>query len=292
LLQALTTTMLSFKTCIELINVIDNYIQKVVDRIFAAFDLEHKTHPTLGKFNKDDKINILLKALQFPPPKGPFSDSFQLDLLQYIVDHFYRYEDEPQNRSSMFYDNSLDNIPYDDKFSYKYPALANSLKRDGYIMKGRIIRKMLPTEIEEAKTESELFILLNQFNFSTTKGHLEQAILNHSQGNWAGANGQFRPFIESLLIDICKKLLPNNKCENASSAISLLSKTVNPSFLRADLNEVENNNCNKPFIEGFWKRLHPEGNHPGLSDEEDSTFRYHISIVVALNLLNRLTKRN
>jgi hypothetical protein len=284
--------MLSFKTSIELINVIDNYVQKVVDRIFFAFDLTHLTHPTLGKFTKDDKINILLQTLKYPPAKGPFTGLFQVDLLQYMIDHFYRYEDEPQNRNSMFYDKSLDHIPYDDKFSYKYPALANSLKRDGYIMKGRVIRKMLPSEIEEAKTENELFLLLNRFNFSTTKGHLEQAILNHSQGNWAGANGQFRPFIESLLIDICKTIVPNNKCENASSAINILSKTVNPAFLRADLNEVENSNCNKPFIEGFWKRLHPEGNHPGLSDEEDSTFRYHISIVVAHYLLSRLSKRN
>lgn len=284
--------MISFKTCIELVNVIDNYVQKVVDRIFAVFDLEHKVHPTLGKFNKDDKINILIKTLKHPPSKGPFSDSFQLDLLQYMVDHFYRYEDESQNQNLMFYDKSLDHIPYDDKFSYKHLALTYSLKRDGYTIQGRTIRKMLPAEIEEAKTESKLFVLLNQFNFSTTKGHLEQAILNHSQGNWAGANGQFRPFIESLLIDICIKILPNNKCESASSAISLLSKTASPTFLRAELNEVENNNCNKPFIEGFWKRLHPEGNHPGLSDEEDSTFRYHISIVVALNLLIRLTKRS
>lgn len=281
--------MISLKTSIELINVIDNYNQKIVDRIFIAFDLSHLIHPTLGKFTKDDKTNILLTTLKYPPANGPFTGSFQIDLLQYIVDCYYRYEDDP--KKSMFYDKSLDHIPYDDKFSYKYPSLANSLKRDGFIMIGRTIRKMLPNEIEEAKTENELFILLTKFNFSITKGHLEQAILNHSQGNWAGANGQFRPFIESLLIDICKTIAPGNKCENASSAINILSKTVTPVFLRADLNEVENNNCNKPFIEGFWKRLHPEGNHPGLSDEEDSTFRYHISIVVAYNLLNRLAKR-
>ena len=102
--------MLSFKTCIELINVIDNYIQKVVDRIFVAFDLTHLTHPTLGKFTTDDKINILLKTLKYPPPKGPFTDSFQIDLLQYMVDHFYRYEDEPQNRNSIFYDKSFGQV--------------------------------------------------------------------------------------------------------------------------------------------------------------------------------------
>lgn len=248
-------------------------------------------HPSYGKFTHDDKINILIKTLRNPPPKGPFSDSFPLDLLQYMVNHFYRYEDEPRSTYFKVYENPEHTVPYDDKFSDKYPVLANALKRDGYIIKGRTIKKLLPEEIEEAKTENELFVLLKKFDFSTSFGHLKQAIDNHTQGNWAGANGQFRPFIESLLIEICKFLLPANKCENASSAINLLSKTASPPFLREDLNEVEGNNCNKPFIEGFWKRLHPEGTHPGLSDGEDSTFRYHIVIVVAHYLLNRLESR-
>ena len=283
--------MLSLKTSLELVIVIDGYIEKIIDRIYFSFDIEHLIHPSNGKLSKDAKINILIKTVKRPPPKGPYTDSFNIDLLQYMVDHFYRYEDEPQNKSSMFYDSSLDHIPYDDKFSYKYPALANSLKRDGYTIKARTIKKMLPDEIEEAKVESELMLLLDRFNFGVTKGHLEQAIFNHSQGNWAGANGQFRTFIESLLIDICQFILPNNKCESANTAINLLSKTVSPPFLRSDLNEVENSNCTKPFIEGFWKRLHPEGTHPGLSDEEDSTFRYHITIVVAYYLLKRLGRR-
>lgn len=283
--------MLSLKTCIELVAVLDNYVSKVIDRIFVVFDIEHLTHPTLGKFSKEDKLNILLKTLKYPPAKGPFTDSFQLDLLQYFVDHFYRYEEENGSTKYVGYDPDFGSVNKENLFTYKHLALANSLKRDGYIIKERTIKKMLPEEIEEAKTESEVFILLNKFNFSTTRGHLEQAIKNHSVGNWAGANGQFRPFIESLLIDICKLLLPSNKCENAHTAINLLSKTVSPPFLRSDLNEVENPNCNKPFIEGFWKRLHPEGTHPGLSDEEDSTFRYHITIVVGYYLLRRLSNR-
>lgn len=282
--------MLSFKTCIELINVLDNYVVEFVDRIFFVFDIEHLIHPSNGKFSREYKINLLLKILNNPPAKGPFSDSFQIDLLQYMVDHFYRYEDDPKVRNSNFYDEN-EHIIYEDRFSYKYQSLSNSLKRDGFIIQARLIKKMLPIEIVESKTESELFRLLRKFNFTVSSGHLEQAISNHSQGYWAGANAQFRPFIESLLIDICKRILPNNKCDSANSAINILSKTVTPPFLIEDLNEVESSKCNKPFIEGFWKRLHPHGNHPGLSDEEDSTFRYHISIVVAYYLLNRLLKR-
>ncbi len=283
--------MLSLKTNLELVAVINGYSEKIIDRIFYSFGIEHLMNPTNSRLTKDNKINILIKTVKSPPPKGLYSDCFNMDLLQYMVDHFYRYEDEPKNKNSMLYDSSLDHIPYEDKFSFKYRVLANALKRDGYIIKSRSIKKMLPEEIEEAKVESELMRLLDKFNFSVAKGHLGQAIQNHSQGNWAGANGQFRPFIESLLIDICKFILPNNKCESTNAAISLLSKTANPPFLRNDLNEVENPNCKKPFIEGFWKRLHPEGTHPGLSDEEDSTFRYHLTIVVAYYLLKRLARR-
>ncbi|MBN8787249.1 MAG: hypothetical protein J0I84_09170 [Terrimonas sp.] len=285
--------MLSLKSCVELIEMIDNYSLRIVDRIFVVFGIEHLIHPSLGKFTKDDKVNILLKTLKFPPTKGPFSDSFQLDLLQYMVEHYYKHlaEDEDIRRTLLSYDANPDNVKHEDKFSHNHQSLSNALKRDGYIIKERTIKKMLPDEIEEVKTESELFLFLRKFNFITTLGHLKQAIENHSLGNWAGANGQFRPFIESLLMEICKLLLPGNKCDSASAAINLLSKTANPPFLLVDLNEVEHASCNKPFIEGLWKRLHPEGTHPGLSNEEDSTFRYHITIVVAYSLLKRLSNR-
>ena len=142
--------------------------------------------------------------------------------------------------------------------------------------------------MEEAESANELFRFLDKFNFQTTKGHLKQAISNHSSGDWASANGQIRTFFESLLKDISKKILPDNPCNTAASAISLLSKSSNPPFLKKELNEVSSNRRTNSFIDGFWNRLHPEGNHPGLSSEEDSTFRYHISIVMGRYLLDRL----
>ena len=42
------------------------------------------------------------------------------------------------------------------------------------------------------------------------------------------------------------------------------------------------------FVEGFWKRLHPEGSHPGLSEQSDSTFRLHLFILVIHYFLTRL----
>ncbi len=282
--------MLSNTTCIELIAVIETYVEKITDRIFTSFDLEHRIHLSEGRFNHEKKLNILLKELLWRREPTILGGSIRMDLLQYMLNHFYRHEDDP-NKSNFLPRDRMDHIPYEDRFTYSYPALASSLKRDGYVLKGRTIKKMLPEEIEEAKIETELEGLLNKFNFTTARGHLQQAIANHSQANWASANSQFRPFIESLLIDICSVLLPNNPCNNANTAITILSKTANPPFLLEALNEVESNNCKKPFIEGLWKRLHPAGNHPGLSDEEDCTFRYHITIVTAHNLLKRLEKR-
>tara|TARA_R110001583_G_scaffold44966_2_gene142191 strand:- start:1360 stop:2217 length:858 start_codon:yes stop_codon:yes gene_type:complete len=284
--------MLSLKTSIELAYVLEKFSKEEIERIFLVFNLESYLYPPSNRTNSNSKrINILLSYLKSNTSKGPFSDSFQIDLLQYVVDKYYRNKKDPKDDKIYTFYKGNDYVEFEDKFSDDFKKLANSLKRDGYVIKENNIKKLLPKEIEEAKTENELSLLLDKFEFLTTKGHLTQAIHNHLEGNWAGANSQFRPFIESLLIDICNILLPKNNCNNASSALKILSKTVNPPFLKSELNEIENSKCNKPFIEGLWKRLHPEGNHPGLSDEEDSTFRYHITIVFAHYLLKRLEKR-
>jgi len=280
--------MISYKTCTELIRVIDNYSQQEIDRIFHVFKLTHLIHPTLGRISQYDKVHLLLENLEDPKKSGPFSDSFQIDFLNCIIENFHRMR---KNSFATYYGEDNKPLTVTEIFSYEYPFLVNSLKRDGYIINGLSVKKLLPNEIEEAKTENELFSLLQMLNFKKSKGHLEQAISNHSQSNWASANGQFRTFIESLLIEISEKLVPDNKCDNAHAAIKILSQTVNPPFLRKELNEVESNKNDIPFIEGLWKRLHPEGSHPGLSDEEDSTFRYHIAIVVAHYLLRRLINR-
>ncbi len=151
---------------------------------------------------------------------------------------------------------------------------------------------MIPVELEAAQVENELFRLLRKYNFGITEGHLNQAIQNHTDSNWAGANSQFRTFIESLLIEISKKLTPANVVTSATVVISVLSNTVKPPFLSIALNEVKHPACDTPFVNGLWKRLHPEGSHPSLSDEEDCTFRYHICMVFSRYLLARLEQRN
>jgi hypothetical protein len=273
--------MLSTHTHVELAHIIDELSHAEIDRIFTVFGLERLLTPPDSTLPKARKVNFILGFLS-KEMKGPYSASFQMDVLQYVVNDFMR------KRRKIY---TLSSETLEDIFSSENPQLANSLKKDGYVVKGDIIKKLLPEEIEEAKIETELMQLLTKFGFVTTKGHLVQAIDNYVTGNWAGANAQFRSFIESLFIEISNALLPQNISTTGAGAIKLLSLSVSPPFLSAPLNEIVGPNCDKPFIDGFWKRLHPQGSHPGLSDEEDSTFRYHMTIVVANNLLMRFEKR-
>jgi len=41
-------------------------------------------------------------------------------------------------------------------------------------------------------------------------------------------------------------------------------------------------------MKSFFRRLHPQGAHPGLSAEEDSTFRLHLVLLVGRQLLRRV----
>jgi hypothetical protein len=63
-----------------------------------------------------------------------------------------------------------------------------------------------------------------------------------------------------------------------------------PPFLNHDLNEWGNEGKN--FVNGTFKRLHPQGAHPGLSDDEDCTFRLHLVLLAARLFLRRLDAIN
>ncbi|MER8451227.1 hypothetical protein NKG60_14615 [Mesorhizobium sp. M1428] len=58
-------------------------------------------------------------------------------------------------------------------------------------------------------------------------------------------------------------------------------------FLAADRNEWTQDGKN--YVNGLFKMLHTEGSHPGLSDEDHSTFRLHVVLVTVRTFLRRLT---
>jgi len=165
--------------------------------------------------------------------------------------------------------------------------LRDCLKQDGYIIEnGRLVRA-IAIPLNFTAIDDEVHTAINRLGFLTTKGHLEQAAKNHSAANWAASNSQLRVAFVSLLDETAHKLDPRGAAaarteENRRQLLSTLS----PPFLLTSLNEWSADGKN--FINGVLKRLHPQGAHPGLSDEEDCTFRFHLVLLVSRFLLRRL----
>jgi hypothetical protein len=149
---------------------------------------------------------------------------------------------------------------------------------------------VLPIEADIPEREDELNQLLDTYGFSIPKGHLEQAISAHARGDWASANSQLRTFIESLFDCIAETLSPGiSQTHTTSEARRATLASPQQHFFMSELNEWLNNGGG--FVQGFWRRLHSQGAHPGLSDRIDSTFRLHLVILVGHHFLKRLSER-
>lgn len=276
---------LSKRTNLAMVHIIESWTAAEIDRVLIHLNITVAKDSNGADLSRSKKANHILLQIND-------NEDVQSEVINYIIDDFSSKHENEVKPDPFFYDEEKS---FDDLFCEKYPTLANSLKRDGFTLKNKMIAPLLPEELVNANVENELFRLLDKYQFATTKGHLEQAIENHSIGNWAGANSQFRPFLESLLMEICNKLIPLKNCTSYADALLWLATPtlISPVFLSPDLNEVSNPGASndKTYISGLMKRLHPQGSHPGLSDEEDSTFRYHTLIVFARYVLKRLEDR-
>jgi hypothetical protein len=182
---------------------------------------------------------------------------------------------------------SVDGYPREfnfDVFRERYPALHRGLERDGFTVEDGQLRRALPRELDLPAADDEVHTLLDRYGFVIAKGHLDQGIAAHVRGDWAAANGQFRPFIENLFDAIAEHLGAVAVAAGNQRRIWLANR--NPPFFLDALNEWDGQGHG--FIEAFFRRLHPAGAHPGLSDEDDSTFRLHLVLLVARNLLRRI----
>lgn len=176
-----------------------------------------------------------------------------------------------------------------DDFERRYSDLKRGLERDAFTVEGGQLRRALPPEIDLPRADNEVHTLLNDLGFNVPLGHLEQGIAAHARADWAAANGQFRPFIESLCDEIAERLGRGGVLPQAGNDRRQWLAQINPPFFIRDLNEWTGQGTG--FLEGFYRRLHPQGAHPGLSDEDDSTFRLHLVLLVARLLLRRLRAR-
>jgi len=155
------------------------------------------------------------------------------------------------------------------------------------------LKRMLPDAIPDLSSreaEDELQTLLRKHSFTVSSGHLQQAINNFSLGNWAASNAQLRTFIEDCLSQISVRLGCGAN-EDSATKRKFLGE-CDPPFLLADYNEW-NSNVQKPqYVQGLWSRLHPEGSHPGLSEEDDATFRMQIVLISARLFMRRFDQRD
>ena len=152
--------------------------------------------------------------------------------------------------------------------------------------------RMLPTDVPESdfrEAENEVMLLLNRHGFTVAKGHLKHAVSAFGRGEWSSANGELRNFCESYLNEIASSL----GCAgsgNGKAKRDYLGR-LQPPFLLADYNEWNANNQKPQYVQGLMSRMHPHGGHPGLSEEEDATFRLQISLVSARLFLRRFDQR-
>ena len=152
--------------------------------------------------------------------------------------------------------------------------------------------RMLPSDVpglDFREAESEVTLLLDRHGFTVAKGHLAQAVSAFSRGEWSSANGELRNFYEGYLNEIATGLGCTGNGDSKGRRDYLGS--LQPPFLLADYNEWNPNNQKPQFVQGLMSRMHPHGGHPGLSEEEDATFRLQISLVTARLLLRRFDQR-
>ena len=169
-------------------------------------------------------------------------------------------------------------------------AFARGLARDGYVVsfddeRKPHLRAALPEALGLPTVDDEVHQLLKHFKFIEPLGHLDQGIEAHARGDWAAANAQFRTFLEGLFDDIAEA------CEGSAKTAALTSENRRQllrqiGFLAEDRNEM--NADGRGYISGLFKMLHTDGSHPGLSDEDHSTFRLHVVLVTARTFLRRL----
>ncbi len=158
-----------------------------------------------------------------------------------------------------------------------------ALELDGFTVSDGALRRALPVDVELPTAQSEIDRLLEKHGLATAKGHLKQALDAHTRGNWAAANSQIRTFLDALLDEIAIKIDPTAAALGTGQPRR--TKLASKGFLSRDLNEWDDKGLG--FVNGLAKRLHPQGSHPGLSDDEDSTFRLHVVLLTARLLLTR-----
>lgn len=153
------------------------------------------------------------------------------------------------------------------------------------------LSRMLPENVpgtDFRQASSEVEVLLDELQLPIAKGHLSQALSAFQRGDWSSANGQLRNFYENYLNEIANGLGYSGQ-DTSKARRDFLGAGLESPFLLEKYNEWHPQKTQ--FVQGLMNRLHPEGGHLGLSEQEDATFRLQISLVTARLFLRRYKRR-
>lgn len=170
-------------------------------------------------------------------------------------------------------------------FDEKHPKLHLALRQDGFSVVDYKLLRQMPESINATGNQDELFTLLDKHNFSVCRGHLEQALNAHSLGDWAAANAQLRAYTEGLFDGFADEIFGAAVAGYSSNAKRESLGRTSPPLLDPAFNELGQDGKN--FSNGLMKRLHPQGAHAGLSNEEDCTFRLHLVVLTSSYYLRK-----
>ncbi|MGH6925096.1 MAG: hypothetical protein ACRED5_15285 [Propylenella sp.] len=165
-----------------------------------------------------------------------------------------------------------------------------ALARDSFLIDDNgELRRMMPEIADIPAADDEVHVLSQQLGLAVALGHLDNAIDLHSAGKWEPANGELRKVLENVFDEAAMKLDPGRaSAARTSNERRQLLATLKPPFFIEELGEWSTDGKN--FVNGVFKRLHP-GAHPGMSENEDCTFRLHLVLVVLRLFLRRLKGR-
>lgn len=256
--------------------------------VIAAIDvLQKMSHGDFSEF----LINLSNQLYKKIPGEG-ISLKKRLIELKLLLDHNAHYVVDGDPLQKIIVEKAASMVPEPSPWSS--PVADNdpkeifkrALSQDGFVITEGALKRALPENVGLREAEDEITMLLEKHGFGTAREHLRQAYIGHADGSWASANGQLRSFLESVFDEIAVKIDPS--AANIAGGHSRRAKLSSLGFLHRDLNEWSDDG--KGYVNGLMNRLHPHGSHPGVSDDEDSTFRLHTVLIAARLFLRRFDK--
>lgn len=232
-----------------------------LDKVAIGDNLEQRVLG-IGKF-----------LLNNPETPGVLSDNLAYEIVEDVINHTVSNHFHFDTRNNEF---------------VNYPQLRRLLLKDGFVIENGSMIRTFDTDIDFETNENLLEKLLTRHNLDVAKGHYNQANNAFNRGDWAACNGQLRAYVEDLFTKLANKITGQTFNDSHSARVAL--SQCNPPIFHKNLNEWLDNG--QGFFETFWKRLHKEGPHPGLSNEADSIFRLSLVQISTLEVLRRYNENH